>query len=587
MSDAWEVLGVAEDADRDTVRRSYARKLRATNPEDDPEGFKRLRAAYETALEHLAWVERWGAAEDEESESEGEGLSIVLDEQQLAAMLGRANPPVFRTEPVAEAPSPPSNASEAGEMSALLAGRETERAQLDAAMRALDMAMRGSWRTSDEKLEALFDDVFAAPAMGEVAIRVEVEAWSAGLIAANIPRSDAILLQAVTRFGWSAETGRGYPYDIAACLARIDEWRLIEELGRHRHPLHAAWRSLTRPPGGWLFWRIDALRPGLSSGVETLLGRRDAISQGLAFSFKREAVARWERLLDRPHLTLTMFLAMPFVALLAFIIGTSLNSDPEAAAPTVAGQWAVLAAVLIAPLLLFGLHVLRYVGERPRFAEYARDGWILAYLALAALAPVLPLSTWSVAAFGGAALVVWAWMTAGSVPATATEVGARLKAMWLWVVALAVIELVTLSATPVPAALVLTGMLLLFLLVRLGAWEAGLDRLCRSVARGPVPASITVVAICLPSLALVLWWHGDPPLHVWSQASAIVLLGALPVPAALLGVERRGAYTTARLLHAALFLVLIAGWFVTLAEIPVPKVAPAPPTAPVPATITR
>lgn len=575
MSDVWEVLGVAEDADRDTVRRAYARKLRVTNPEDDPEGFKQLRAAYETVLEHLAWIERWGVAED--GEDEGDGPAIVLDEQQFKALLGQeVRLPVFRTEPVHEPLAPAPNDPRAGEMSALQAEREAERAQLHAAMRALDTAIRGTWRASDEELEALFNDVLSAPATGEIAVQAEVEAWSADLIAATIPRSDAILLQAVTRFGWSAESGRGHSYDIAACLARIDEWRLIEDLGRPRHPLNAAWRSLTRPPGGWLFWRIDALRPGLASGVETLLGRRGEVSPGLAFSFKPEAVARWERMLDRPHLTLTMLLAIPFAALLAYVVGTSLNSDRQAVGPTVAGQWAVLAAALVAPVLLFGLHALRYAGERRGIAGYARDGWAFGYLVLAALAPLLPLSPWSVAAFGGAALAVWAWMTATGTPATAADVGARLQGLWLSAVGLGAFGLVTLVATPVPAALVLTGMLLLYLLVRLGGWQDAIEHLRGSVARGPVLASVTVAAMYLPSLALILWWRGHPPAHVWSQASAMVLLGALPLPAALAGVERRGAHATARLLRAALFLVLIAGWFVTLAALPKPAQAPVP-----------
>src|SRR5687767_2314316 len=47
---ALEVLGLADSPEltRDQVRRTYMRKLREFPPERDPEGFKRLREAYES-----------------------------------------------------------------------------------------------------------------------------------------------------------------------------------------------------------------------------------------------------------------------------------------------------------------------------------------------------------------------------------------------------------------------------------------------------------------------------------------------------------------------------------------------------------
>lgn len=46
-----EWFGLAADADERTVKRAYARRLRATRPEDDPEGFQQLHAIYQAALE--------------------------------------------------------------------------------------------------------------------------------------------------------------------------------------------------------------------------------------------------------------------------------------------------------------------------------------------------------------------------------------------------------------------------------------------------------------------------------------------------------------------------------------------------------
>lgn len=60
----FAVLGIAETRAEDEIRRAYREKLTENNPEDDPEGFKRLREAYEQALAL--------AREPEEEEEEGE-----------------------------------------------------------------------------------------------------------------------------------------------------------------------------------------------------------------------------------------------------------------------------------------------------------------------------------------------------------------------------------------------------------------------------------------------------------------------------------------------------------------------------------
>ena len=56
MVDLWSVLGLEEPTqDVSAIRRAYARKVRECHPEEDPEGFLRLREAYQAAL---AYAER-------------------------------------------------------------------------------------------------------------------------------------------------------------------------------------------------------------------------------------------------------------------------------------------------------------------------------------------------------------------------------------------------------------------------------------------------------------------------------------------------------------------------------------------------
>ena len=46
----FQILGISETTDEEAIRAAYREVLKRTNPEDDPEGFKRLRQAYEEAL---------------------------------------------------------------------------------------------------------------------------------------------------------------------------------------------------------------------------------------------------------------------------------------------------------------------------------------------------------------------------------------------------------------------------------------------------------------------------------------------------------------------------------------------------------
>ena len=49
--DDWAELGIPPTADRGAVRRAYATRLKAVAPDSDPQGFARLRQAYERALQ--------------------------------------------------------------------------------------------------------------------------------------------------------------------------------------------------------------------------------------------------------------------------------------------------------------------------------------------------------------------------------------------------------------------------------------------------------------------------------------------------------------------------------------------------------
>lgn len=65
MTECFLVLGLEPTKDERMIKNAYREKLAVTNPEDDPEGFKRLRAAYEAACVYAK-------SSDEEEETQAE-----------------------------------------------------------------------------------------------------------------------------------------------------------------------------------------------------------------------------------------------------------------------------------------------------------------------------------------------------------------------------------------------------------------------------------------------------------------------------------------------------------------------------------
>lgn len=50
---SFSILGVDDHATGDEIRAAYLTRLKTVHPKEDPEGFKRLRSAYESALAAL------------------------------------------------------------------------------------------------------------------------------------------------------------------------------------------------------------------------------------------------------------------------------------------------------------------------------------------------------------------------------------------------------------------------------------------------------------------------------------------------------------------------------------------------------
>ncbi|CAM5781187.1 tetratricopeptide repeat protein [Brevibacillus borstelensis] len=81
---SWEFLGIEPTSDQGAIKRAYARLLKTYHPEDDPEGFQRLREAYEHALREAKFLQEAAASGD------AAGSVFVLDPEEEAAPAAEA-----------------------------------------------------------------------------------------------------------------------------------------------------------------------------------------------------------------------------------------------------------------------------------------------------------------------------------------------------------------------------------------------------------------------------------------------------------------------------------------------------------------
>jgi hypothetical protein len=358
----WKVLGLEPTDDRGAIRRAYARKLKVTNPEDDAEGFQRLREAYEAALHYAEWPPHV------ELEVINEPIAV---EERIE--------PAPQHSPAVE-PQPP------------------ERLELERRYSDFGALLASATAGEKELLEA-FDALCASSALDDVTVRLDLEEALASQLLACTPRSNRVIVRAAKLFRWGRSAVNRSPTREAAgkCANAI---AYLDDLQNGRHALSAAYRALTTPPP-----RSGLIARLLAWGqTENVARLRNYLSVELALArpqLNADAVRWWDEYLSSPRMSKAMVAACCILPLMAAAF--FLPASPPKAAGAFFGTLAVLLAIDNGRR-----SVQRRFNEKLPLAW--RFGWLPTCAAAALVIGYLPKPLASGLIAVAVVATVWAWL---------------------------------------------------------------------------------------------------------------------------------------------------------------------------------
>lgn len=80
---AWEILGIEPTSDKKTIKRAYAKLLKQYHPEENPEKFKQIQAAYQQCLHSNQEIESVSYEQNIESKQDIKTKPISIKEDTI------------------------------------------------------------------------------------------------------------------------------------------------------------------------------------------------------------------------------------------------------------------------------------------------------------------------------------------------------------------------------------------------------------------------------------------------------------------------------------------------------------------------
>jgi hypothetical protein len=350
----WQTLGIPATSDVATIRKAYAGRLRECHPEEDPAGFQRLRAAYETALRAARGAV--AAAPSERPTGLSEPTALTTGAPTLS---------------VAVAP----------------AEADGDNKQFEAALSNLERLLKAPGDTDAETLERALDAVLNNPGALHLGNWSGLDRRLAQLLLESIPRSDAVAATVVQRLRWNhADVATRRANEVIAVVTRVADLDVVGKLRLGTDPDARAFQLLSQAaPTSWLVRRFKVFF--VDQAVRDFLQKTLPARPTLTLWLDKASVATWMRIFGRPYLTRRALLAMPIFSVTALLVTFIAGKND-----VITHDWmgaALLLALFVGPILAllkvyaFSWPILlilrRLKGKAPPL--WVRLGWLPASVA--------------------------------------------------------------------------------------------------------------------------------------------------------------------------------------------------------------
>jgi hypothetical protein len=396
----WQTLGMEPTQDIGKIRRAYATRLKVTDAETDPEGFQRLRSAYEKALALAGRPQ----------------ISVAAPPAPVSA-------PV--SEPRASSPPRPQVTARPDPRPAIdQANAAAEVAAVRASLEALRMALEPNSTASEAELKQLLELAIETAARGSLTLQQSAESFIAQSMLATSPRSDVLLEECVCRYGWEKqETDLSPNRAILALLARRRDIATLAELKSRQDGLGIGYRRLTHPPQRWLrWWRANFFELGHWPEWAVLQMLKDR-NPNLLRELDVAQIHWWDRFMSRPQFSNGLVrIGGKLTVLFTIMLLISAFLIPEPWYHSVlmaAGLITLYAAALAMRLYVIDwpiLHVLRRWHGRPPWA--VQVGWLPGLIVVLGTTTLLPENPglWWIPGLLGVLGCLWAVYVSGPMP---------------------------------------------------------------------------------------------------------------------------------------------------------------------------
>lgn len=248
----WNELGIVQTRDIATIRRAYADRLKAMDPDLEAAAYTRLRAARDTALSQAKASAAPTVSAPQGAPNSpapdmapvvGEAVVTIIvpnrDKAQNRTVVAEGTPPVASAPPIKRhsitaEPPPPSEASDTRLVRLLLANGQGNDTPLSTAEEA--------------EARACLRHILAAAATSDLKRHATIETKLAYLMRQSWPRCAPLLEKTANTFNWPKRAGQlDESQDVAFLNARLAGYLFQYDVRSQAHPYHNAWIELSKP----------------------------------------------------------------------------------------------------------------------------------------------------------------------------------------------------------------------------------------------------------------------------------------------------------------------------------------------------